>query len=84
MHRTDASGRYSQRMASQMIPLETTPLYAADSFPSRYWTAQRNTTEWSIFMRELTTAGNAIARLQLQLLAPTLHGAHVGQLLSPS
>ncbi|EJF59316.1 hypothetical protein DICSQDRAFT_128341 [Dichomitus squalens LYAD-421 SS1] len=38
----------------------------------------RNTTEWSVFMRELTTAGNAIARLELQLIAPTLHGAHIG------
>ena len=62
-----------------MIPLETTPLYSADSYPNRYWTAQRNTTEWSVFMRELTTAGNAIARLQLQLLAPTLYGAHIGE-----
>ena len=62
-----------------MIPLETTPLYSAASYPNRYWTAQRNTTEWSVFMRELTTSGNAIARLQLQLLAPTLHGAHVGE-----
>ncbi|PIL25409.1 hypothetical protein GSI_13299 [Ganoderma sinense ZZ0214-1] len=61
-----------------MIPLETTPLYSADSYPNRYWTAQRNTTEWSVFMKELTTSGNAIARLELQLLAPTLHGAHIG------
>ena len=63
-----------------MIPLETTILYSADSYPNRYWTAQRNTTEWNVFMKELTTAGNAIARLQLQALAPTLHGAHVGKL----
>ena len=62
-----------------MIPLETVPLYSADSYPNRYWTAQRNTTEWSMFMKELTTSGNAIARLQLQALTPTLHGAHVGK-----
>ncbi|KAI0754371.1 GDSL lipase/esterase [Daedaleopsis nitida] len=61
-----------------MIPLETTPLYAAGSYPNRYWTAQRNTTEWSVFMNELTTSGNAIAKLMLQALAPTLHGAHIG------
>ncbi|TBU30115.1 GDSL lipase/acylhydrolase [Dichomitus squalens] len=61
-----------------MIPLETTPLYSANSWPSRYWTTQRNTTEWSIFMKELTTSGNTIAKLQLQALAPTLHGAHIG------
>ena len=68
-----------------MIPLETTPLYAADSYPNRYWTAQRNTTEWSVFMKELTTSGNAIAKLMLQALAPTLHGAHLGRspFLSP-
>ena len=62
-----------------MIPLETVPLYSADSYPNRYWTAQRNTTEWSVFMKELTTSGNAIARLQLQALTPTLHGAHFGK-----
>ena len=61
-----------------MIPLETVPLYAPDSYPNLYWNARRNTTEWSVFMRELTTSGNAIARLQLQLLAPTLKGAHIG------
>ena len=65
-----------------MIPLETTPLYSASSYPSLYWTAPRNTTEWSVFMRELTTSGNAIAHLELQLLAPTLHGAHIGEPLT--
>ncbi|KAI0807961.1 GDSL lipase/acylhydrolase [Fomes fomentarius] len=60
-----------------MIPLEFVPLYAADSYPNRFWTAQRNTTEWSVFMNELTTSGNAIAELLLRALAPTLHGAHV-------
>ena len=62
-----------------MIPLETTILYSANSYPNRYWTAQRNTTEWSILMRELTTSGNTIAKLMLEALAPTLHGAHVGE-----
>ena len=67
-----------------MVPLEMTPLYSANSYPNKYWTAQRNTTEWSVFMRELTTSGNAIARLELQLLAPTLHGAHIGKPLNPA
>ena len=67
-----------------MIPLETVPLYAPDSYPNLYWNARRNTTEWSVFMRELTTSGNAIARLQLQLLAPALKGAHIGQYKEPS
>ena len=55
-----------------MIPLETTPLYAPDSYPNRYWTAQRNTTEWSVFMRELTLTGNALSELMLKALAPKL------------
>ena len=62
-----------------MITLETTPLYAPESYLNLYWDSVRNTTEWSVFMKELTTAGNAIARLQLQLLAHTLHGAHIGE-----
>lgn len=64
---------------TQMIPLETTPLYSATSWPNRYWTFERNTTEWSVFMRELTTSGNAIAKLMLEALAPKLHGAHIGE-----
>ncbi|KAH9926294.1 GDSL lipase/acylhydrolase [Epithele typhae] len=62
-----------------MIPLETTVLYAADSYPNRFWTAERNTTEWSVLMREITTSGNAIAKLMLQALAPTLPGSHIGE-----
>ena len=61
-----------------MIPLEHTILYSADSYPSRYWNLPRNTTEWSLFMTELTTAGNAVAKLMLQALSPSLHGAHIG------
>ena len=52
-----------------MIPLETTILYSPDSYPNHYWTAERNTTEWSLFMRELTTSGNAIAKLMLEAFA---------------
>ena len=51
-----------------MIPLETTILYAVDSYPNRYWTLQRNTTEWHIFIRELTVSGNAMAKLMLEAL----------------
>ncbi|KAF5329579.1 hypothetical protein D9619_009006 [Psilocybe cf. subviscida] len=61
-----------------MIPLETVPLYAPVSYPDRYWTAQRNSTEWSVFMKELTLSGNALTKLMLEALAPTLSGAHIG------
>ncbi|CAL1698361.1 unnamed protein product [Somion occarium] len=61
-----------------MVPLQHVPLYSSDSYPNRYWTAQRNTTEWSLFMTELVNSGNALSKLMLQTLAPTLHGAHIG------
>ncbi|KAI0093238.1 GDSL lipase/esterase [Irpex rosettiformis] len=61
-----------------MLPLYETPLYSADSWPNQYWTAQRNTTEWSVFMREMVNTGNALSKALLQLLVPTLKGAHVG------
>ncbi|KAJ3507245.1 hypothetical protein NLJ89_g6414 [Agrocybe chaxingu] len=61
-----------------MVPLETIPLYAPNSYPTRYWTAQRNTTEWSLFMRELVLSGNVLTKIMLQTLAPTLRGAHIG------
>jgi len=60
-----------------MIPLELTILYAADSYPNRYWAFERNTTEWSILMTEMTHSGNKLAQLMLQALAPTLPGAHI-------
>ncbi|KAF9040087.1 GDSL lipase/acylhydrolase [Panaeolus papilionaceus] len=61
-----------------MIPLQNVPLYAPISHPARYWTAQRNTTEWSVFMTELVLSGNALTKLMLEALAPNLKGAHVG------
>ncbi|KAJ7083595.1 GDSL lipase/esterase [Mycena belliarum] len=60
-----------------MIPLELTILYAADSYPNRYWALERNTTEWSILMRETSRSGNRLTQLMLQALAPALHGAHI-------
>ncbi|KAF9450392.1 carbohydrate esterase family 16 protein [Macrolepiota fuliginosa MF-IS2] len=60
-----------------MIPLETIPLYSPNSWPDKYWHIQRNTTEWSIIIRELVLSGNALIKLMLQALAPKLTGAHV-------
>jgi hypothetical protein len=63
----------------QMIPLETVPIYSANSYPNRFWTLPRNTTEWSLFMREMVLSGNQLTKLLLQDLAPKLPGAHVGK-----
>lgn len=62
-----------------MVPLETIPLYAPESYPNRYWTAERNTTEWSIFMKELVLSGNELTKIKLQALAPSLRGANIGE-----
>ncbi|THH26384.1 hypothetical protein EUX98_g7799 [Antrodiella citrinella] len=61
-----------------MIPLQKVILYSPDSYPNRFWTLPRNTTEWSIMMTELTQGGNEIARLMLQALPSSLPGAHIG------
>ncbi|KZV77123.1 carbohydrate esterase family 16 protein [Peniophora sp. CONT] len=61
-----------------IIPLERLPIYAVDSYPNRYWTAQRNTTEWNLFIRELQVAGNAISRLMWEALPAKLPHAHIG------
>ncbi len=63
-----------------MVPLQDTPLYSADSWPNQYWTAERNTTEWSVLMAEMVKSGNALSKALLQILTPTLKGAHVGKL----
>ncbi|KAF7321510.1 Carbohydrate esterase family 16 protein [Mycena kentingensis (nom. inval.)] len=60
-----------------MIPLELTILYAADSYPNRYWSFPRNTTEWSILMKEMSRSGNRMTELMLEALTPTLHDAHI-------
>ncbi|KAI0944616.1 hypothetical protein AcW1_002285 [Taiwanofungus camphoratus] len=61
-----------------MLPLQRTILYSADSYPNRYWTAQRNTTEWNVFMTEITNTGNSLSANILQALVPNLTGAHIG------
>jgi len=61
-----------------MVPLEKIPMYAPDAWYTRYWSAQRNATEWSVFMKELVLSGNKLTQLMLQNLAPTLPDAHVG------
>ncbi|KAF9803874.1 hypothetical protein IEO21_09547 [Rhodonia placenta] len=61
-----------------MLPLQQTVMYSADSYPNGYWTAQRNTTEWNVFMTEITNTGNNLSAIMLQSMTPTLEGAHLG------
>lgn len=60
-----------------MVPLDHVVLYSADSYPNKYWTEQRNTTEWNVMMKEFVAAGNELTKLMLANLAPTLKDAHV-------
>jgi hypothetical protein len=61
----------------QMIPLELTILYSANSYPNRFWAIERNTTDWSVLMKEMVLSGNMLTKLMLQALAPTLPGSHI-------
>ncbi|KAK7056885.1 hypothetical protein VNI00_002602 [Paramarasmius palmivorus] len=60
-----------------MIPLEQVPMYSPGAYPDKFWFAERNTTEWSVFMNELVLSGNALTKLLLEALVPTLSDAHV-------
>lgn len=62
-----------------MLPLDLTILYSNYSYPNKYWDAERNTTEWNVYMKELVRAGNEITYLMLEALAPTLPDAHIGE-----
>jgi hypothetical protein len=67
----------------QVVPLEKIPIYAPNSYPNRYWTAERNTTEWSVFMKELVLSSNELTKIKLQALSPSLKGANLGMSLRP-
>ncbi|EJD37636.1 SGNH hydrolase [Auricularia subglabra TFB-10046 SS5] len=71
----DLGARYF--VFQNMIPLELSPAYAVDAYPSVIWHTERNTTAFHLGMLELTSAGNAISELLLRDLAPTLPGAHI-------
>ncbi|KZV77130.1 carbohydrate esterase family 16 protein [Peniophora sp. CONT] len=65
-------------LLQNMLPLDRTPLYSADSYTNRYWLLPRNTTSWNLEMKQLVAAGNAISKLMLKALVPSLPGAHIG------
>ncbi|KAJ7020162.1 carbohydrate esterase family 16 protein [Mycena alexandri] len=60
-----------------MIPLQLTILYSANSYPNRFWAVERNTSDWSVLMNEMVLAGNKLTELMLQAVVPTLPGAHI-------
>ncbi|KAK0505638.1 carbohydrate esterase family 16 protein [Armillaria luteobubalina] len=64
-------------LVQNMVPLNEVILYAPDSYPNRYFSDARNTSEWSVFMRELVLSGNALSRAILQALVPEVPGAHI-------
>ncbi|KAG7452340.1 carbohydrate esterase family 16 protein [Guyanagaster necrorhizus] len=65
-------------LVQNMVPLNKVILYAPDSYPNRYFNGARNTSEWSVFMRELVLSGNSLSRAMLQALVPEVPGAHIG------
>ncbi|KAK7443477.1 hypothetical protein VKT23_015651 [Stygiomarasmius scandens] len=61
-----------------VIPLQLVPIYTPESYPNKYWTAERNTTEWSLVMEQFACTVTGLATFMLRDLVPTLPGAHVG------
>jgi hypothetical protein len=41
-----------------MLPLDEAPMYAANAYPDRYWTAVRNTTGWNIVRIHVLSPGS--------------------------
>ncbi|KAG8822082.1 hypothetical protein FRC19_006729 [Serendipita sp. 401] len=61
-----------------MAPLQKSPMYKKDAYPGRYWSIPNNTTQVSLFMESEVKTGNAMGKMMLQDLAPSLKGAHLG------
>ncbi|KAF5370382.1 hypothetical protein D9758_006890 [Tetrapyrgos nigripes] len=61
-----------------LLPLQLLPTYAPDAYPSKFWNAERNTTEWHIGIAELVRSGNKLAELMLTQMAANLSDAHIG------
>ncbi|TCD65208.1 hypothetical protein EIP91_002994 [Steccherinum ochraceum] len=60
-----------------MAPLERAPMYQADAYPTRYWMAAKNASEFNVVMKELTTTGNALSKFVLTDLAKSLPAANI-------
>jgi len=69
-------------IVKQVIPLQLVPIYTPESYPNKYWTAERNTTEWSLVMEQFACTVTGLATFMLRDLVPTLPGAHVGTLIA--
>ncbi|OCH85022.1 GDSL lipase/acylhydrolase [Obba rivulosa] len=78
LYNSGARNFVMQNASGDMLNLQDVILYQADSYPNRYWTAERNTSEWHIFMTELVASANKLTELMLNGLAPTLPGTHIG------
>lgn len=61
-----------------MVPLERAPMYQVNAYPTRYWMAAKNATEFNVVMKEFTTTGNALHQFMLTDLAKTLPSANLG------
>jgi len=62
---------------NSMLTLDKTILYSNYSYPNVYWTEQRNTTEWNVFMKEIVMAGNMMTDYMLRETVTQMPGAHV-------
>ncbi|EUC61475.1 GDSL lipase/acylhydrolase family protein [Rhizoctonia solani AG-3 Rhs1AP] len=69
-------------LLQNMIPLHLAPMYAADGYPTKFWNAPHNQTEWSILIAEMVRSGNELWALRTKYAAPSLFpGARIGRLI---
>ncbi|KAG8688068.1 hypothetical protein FRC11_006115 [Ceratobasidium sp. 423] len=66
-------------LLQNMIPLHLVPMYAADGYPTKFYSTPHNQTEWSILIAEMVRSGNELWALRTKYVAPTLFpGARIG------
>ncbi|CAE6407904.1 unnamed protein product [Rhizoctonia solani] len=66
-------------LLQNMIPLHLVPMYAANGYPTKFWSAPHNQTEWSILIAEMVRSGNELWALRTKYVAPSLFpGARIG------
>ncbi|KAJ3908553.1 GDSL lipase/acylhydrolase [Lentinula edodes] len=56
-----------------MVPLQNTVLYSSNSYLNHYWTQTRNTTEWNVFMSEITRLFDSYSLFEDMIASPATY-----------
>ncbi|KAF8655863.1 hypothetical protein AX16_002946 [Volvariella volvacea WC 439] len=61
-----------------MVPLHRSPMYALNSYPTRYWLAAKNSTAFHYTMEQLVRSGNALTNFMIKDLVKEYPAANFG------